>query len=268
MDKYVDYCRITDFHVFFWGGVFSNWHPSHFNWNIGNDTGKPTDDGKEFFCAEQAFMWAKAIHFKDIDIANKIMEVKDSPGDCKRLGRQVRNYDDNEWSKVRFDFMVSINFAKFAQNKDLARKMFELSDIGNRHFVEASPCDGIWGIRRHISDKDIDDETTWNGQNLLGKALDKVLRKIQVMNMLTVGQLVDYLKKYDQNANILVLESNAFDCGCWQHTDLDTLRFYVRSVEEDKNEIKKDNRYSDLEKEERLAKDYIYANDNDVIVRF
>ena len=45
-------------------------------------------------------------------------------------------------------------------------------------FVEASPSDGIWGIKMGIKDKGVLDERNWKGQNLLGKALTEVRSKL------------------------------------------------------------------------------------------
>jgi predicted NAD-dependent protein-ADP-ribosyltransferase YbiA (DUF1768 family) len=64
--KYNSYEKI----YLFWGGPFSNWYPATFNYkNI------------EFNNSEQAFMWEKAMHFKDVATANKIIDCT-SPKDA------------------------------------------------------------------------------------------------------------------------------------------------------------------------------------------
>lgn len=40
--------------------------------------------------------------------------------------------------------------------------------------VEASPCDGVWGIRMDQSNEKVKDPFAWRGQNLLGFALMEV----------------------------------------------------------------------------------------------
>ena len=52
-------------------------------------------------------------------------------------------------------------------------KKFLLS-TRDRVIVEASPCDGTWGIKMAVSEKGVNDPTKWCGQNLLGCALMQV----------------------------------------------------------------------------------------------
>lgn len=61
---------------------------------------------------------------------------------------------------------------KFSQNEYLKKKLLnpKWSDKG---FVEGSPYDRIWGIGVHYKDAS-DDESTWRGENLLGKVLNEV----------------------------------------------------------------------------------------------
>ena len=46
-------------------------------------------------------------------------------------------------------------------------------EFDGKKFVEASPLDGIWGIKCDEATAK-DDESNWNGLNLLGKALNEV----------------------------------------------------------------------------------------------
>jgi ribA/ribD-fused uncharacterized protein len=78
---------------FFWGGIFSNWYISDF-----------IVDGITYNCGEQYMMYQKAIFFNDIKTANKILEEV-VPNEQKKLGRQVKNYSDSKWSKVRYDIV-------------------------------------------------------------------------------------------------------------------------------------------------------------------
>ena len=69
-----------------------------------------------FFCTEQAFMWAKAKQFNDQKTAEKILQEKSSPMMCKMLGREVANYNDKVWNKVRYGFMHDANYEKYTQD--------------------------------------------------------------------------------------------------------------------------------------------------------
>lgn len=271
MDKITeDGYRVTDTHVFFYKKWLSNFGRCSFKWNCifecDNIYNEVNDEyhnncGEEFWCTEQAFMWAKAMFFGDKETAQKILDEKEHPSICKNLGREVKNYDDERWEKVRYKVMMGVNYAKYRQNKDLMRKLYALGE-GKRTFVEASPIDCIWGVGLELSDDKIIDPKNWRGRNLLGQAITEACRKIELRGMLTVGQLIEHLQKYDEDAHILVGEMNAFDGGFWQHYPTDMVGHCVRSVAEEKK-FQQEN-YPD----EDNSKDFIYAKDNDVIIRF
>ena len=157
--------RVTEKHIFFWGEFPSNWHPARF---------VVERDGKEleFFNSEQYFMYEKAVVFGDEVTAMRILFEGKDPKKAKTLGRQVKNYDDKIWEKVRYQIMVYANMHKYLQNKEL-RDMLLNEEFDGKKFVEASPFDGIWGIKCDEATA-LDDESNWNGLNLLGKALDEV----------------------------------------------------------------------------------------------
>ena len=156
--------RVTDKHIFFWGEWPSNWFKCHF-----------TVDGKEFFNSEQYFMWIKAKTFGDEAAAEKVLVEGKNPKMAKLIGRMVENYDDKVWNEKRYQVMVDANMLKYSQNEDL-KKLLLNEECKNKNFVEASPYDGIFGIKCGEQEA-LDDKSNWNGRNLLGKALDEV-RKI------------------------------------------------------------------------------------------
>jgi ribA/ribD-fused uncharacterized protein len=157
--------RVTEKHIFFWGEFPSNWHPARF---------VVKRDGKEleFFNSEQYFMYEKAMVFGDEVTAMRILFEGKDPKKAKSLGRQVKNYDDKVWEKVRYQIMVYANMHKYLQNKELREKLLS-EEFDGKKYVEASPLDGIWGIKCDEATA-LDDESNWNGLNLLGKALDEV----------------------------------------------------------------------------------------------
>lgn len=167
---------ITDSHAFFYTEWPSNFCKTKFAWTAFGET-------HEFFCTEQAFMWAKAKFFKDEDSAQKILEVSDESRDpmvCKRLGRKVKNYVDSEWDGVRYKYMLEPNVERFRQDETLKSKLLDLKFEG-KTFVEASPLDGIWGIRLGMETplSELDDESKWNGKNLLGQVITDVRRIVK-----------------------------------------------------------------------------------------
>ena len=143
------------YHIFY-NGPFSQWANSPF-----------TIDGIEFNCAEQWMMLNKALLFGDHETADKIMSTN-NPHEQKKLGRQVKNFNDRQWMQVAYKLVVEGNRAKFQQNPEFARY---LEATGNDVIVEASPWDRRWGIGLAEDDPRALDESQWQGENLLGKAI-------------------------------------------------------------------------------------------------
>lgn len=153
----------TNKRLFFWSGIFSQWHKSNFR-----------HSDRDFNTAEQAMMFKKAMLFNDVDIAEQILS-SNNPRKQKELGRLVKGYDDSVWAEKRLDIVAEINYSKFSQNTELLHKIITLVDW---EFVEASHEDKIWGIGLSESDPLIYDSSNWQGQNLLGKAIKKAQQKI------------------------------------------------------------------------------------------
>lgn len=151
----------TDTHVYFYGGIYSNWDNCHF-----------TDSHAfvRFKNSEQAFMWYKADWFNDHKIVHQV-ELTSDPAAVKALGRQIDKFDEKAWKCVKFGFMVWVNYLKFSQNPYYSQT---LKNTGERILVEASPTDKIWGVGLGETDPLILDEKNWKGSNLLGKALMEV----------------------------------------------------------------------------------------------
>lgn len=154
----------TDQYILFFSykDIYSNFYKSQFS--ISN---------KNFFCTEQAFMYAKAKKFNDIEIADKILSLDSStnPSECKKLGRLVKNYDDHVWTIIRKAIMYQCVLAKFSQNDNLKQQLIA---TGSRVIAEASPYDKIWGIGLAEDNPMALDHSKWIGQNLLGKVLMNV----------------------------------------------------------------------------------------------
>ncbi len=149
---------MKNYHLFY-GGPFSQWAKSPF-----------TIDRIEFNCAEQWMMFNKALLFGDQETADKIMSTN-RPDRQKSFGRQVKNFNDRQWMQVAYNLVVEGNRAKFEQNPDFAN---HLESTGSCIIVEASPWDKRWGIGLAEDDPRALDESQWQGDNLLGKAIMQV----------------------------------------------------------------------------------------------
>lgn len=139
-----------------WKSFMSNFHYASFDYQ-----------GLNFNSSEKFFMYYKALYFNDTETAKKILGEM-APGTCKYLGRQVKNFDNEEWNKVKENVMFNACLQKFKQNSSLARKLLE---TGDAVLAEASPKDTEWGIGIAIFDNRAYDPRHWKGKNLLGKTL-------------------------------------------------------------------------------------------------
>lgn len=144
-------------------GYLSNFYPASFELK-----------GKTFNCVEQYMMWSKAILFKDNETAEQILR-ESNPAKIKGLGRQVKGYKDSYWASVRYEIVKEGLLAKFSQNDDLREQLLDT----NGKFAECAKNDCIWGIGLGIQDPRRIDRMQWNGQNLLGFALEEVYRELQ-----------------------------------------------------------------------------------------
>jgi ribA/ribD-fused uncharacterized protein len=129
----------------------------------------------DYLTAEHWMMAEKARLFNDWNIAEEIIRTEKAPV-VKDLGRQIKNFDEETWTKSRYEIVVKGNFYKFSQNEEL--KKFLLS-TGDKIIVEASPVDFIWGIGLPADNQKVMNPTRWNGLNLLGFALMDVREKIR-----------------------------------------------------------------------------------------
>lgn len=156
-------------YLFFWGhqpkqnnlvskSCFSQWYEAGFE-----------VDGLRYQTAEHFMMAEKARLFGDEDILCQIIAAK-NPGTAKKLGREVKKFNQEEWLEHRFEIVVKGNIAKFKQNPELRHF---LDKTGSKILVEASPKDCIWGIGLEQSNPDCLNPYKWRGLNLLGFALMK-----------------------------------------------------------------------------------------------
>jgi ribA/ribD-fused uncharacterized protein len=131
--------------------------------------------GITYKSAEHYMMAKKAELFSDAEILEAILACN-SPAEAKKLGREVRGYNEELWLQRRYPIVLQGNYLKFSQNKSL--KDFLLT-TGVRVLVEASPVDGIWGIGMTADNPDAEHPDKWYGLNLLGFALMEVRDMLQ-----------------------------------------------------------------------------------------
>jgi ribA/ribD-fused uncharacterized protein len=171
--------------LFFLNGPLCQWWKSKF---VENDI--------EFNCCEQYMMFKKAMLFNDKEIAKKILATKE-PREQKKLGRIVKNFNQDIWDQHKENIVKEGNYLKFSQNEDLKEYLI---DTYPYELVEANKYDKIWGIGMFAHDPNIHDTSKW-GQNLLGKILMKVRDVFVTREMVNAAKAEeakneDYKEKY------------------------------------------------------------------------
>lgn len=176
--------RITDEFIIFSEGEFSNsypctikyeYKPYYFTWKWffrKLNPFKSRSEKKPFFSSEHLFLHMKAIYFRDTRTANRIRKAS-TIEEAKCLENKIRKFNEDEWNEVRLRYMCAALHQKFIQNIELAKMLVD-EKLWGKSFVETSTLDPIWGIGRHYDDPLCDIHLFWQGQNLFGKALDKV----------------------------------------------------------------------------------------------
>jgi len=127
-------------------------------------------NGQKYNCAEQYMMSEKAKLFNDQEMYRQILE-ETSQDRIKKMGRLIKNFDEQLWNEHKTKIVVQGNYLKFSQNEDL--KQF-LLDTNNKILVEASPYDKIWGIGVKEDNPCARFPKKWRGENLLGFSLMEV----------------------------------------------------------------------------------------------
>ncbi|KAF1968817.1 DUF1768-domain-containing protein [Bimuria novae-zelandiae CBS 107.79] len=156
--------------VYFWKphqghGYLSQWFWTPF-----------TVDGEVFTTTEMWMMVGKARLFGDEEIAKEILAA-DNPRKQKALGRKVRNFDEAIWDQHKLSIVEQGTYHKFTISEDAAALRAMLFATGERELVEASSMDRIWGVG--FAEKNAGKNRVRWGQNLLGRALERVRRRLR-----------------------------------------------------------------------------------------
>ena len=155
--------------AFFWMpddvpyGGFSHWYHANML----------DDEGNKFPTVEHYMMYHKAKLFGDKVVAEDILCMQ-TPDEAKAAGRRVQGFDKELWTARREQIVFDGNFLKFTQHKQLQALLLR---TGKKPLVEASPEDRLWGIGYSAADAE-QHRDKW-GQNLCGKAIERVREKLQ-----------------------------------------------------------------------------------------
>ncbi|KAF2654229.1 DUF1768-domain-containing protein [Lophiostoma macrostomum CBS 122681] len=146
-----------------------------------------------FSCAEQSYMFCKALFFGDETACTAILATPD-PKTQKLIGKNVKGFEEEKWSEVKFRVAVVGNWYKFThglnecqyeplrKGKDKESEKRDgmrdtLLGTGDKEIAEAGRRDRVWGIGYKAEEAERH-RHHW-GQNLLGKALMRVRERLR-----------------------------------------------------------------------------------------
>ena len=118
---------------------------------------------------EHGFHHIKAIRYKDQESALMILSAGD-PAEAKHVGQHIKNFDSQDWNKVKSSVMTDLLREKFAPDSDLAA---QLVMTNGKKLAEAG-ISKSFAIGLQLSHPQIFNKKAWTGENLLGESLMKV----------------------------------------------------------------------------------------------
>ena len=154
--------------------IFSNFFPSPLtdpSLYPGVEELQPYRDPKgavAFEHVEQYMHALKAIVFNDFDTLEKIMKQGSDPLTAKRLGRVVKDYEEDVWQSAARPIVTRGCVLKFGQSDPLGE---ELERTGSSMLVECAPRDRRWGVGLGVDNPRATQPGQWRGTNWLGQCL-------------------------------------------------------------------------------------------------
>ena len=146
-----------------------------------------------FHSSEQLIQYNKAKHFRDNVTMAQILSAS-TPLECKRLAREIVNYNEDNWRMVAKNMCFEGLKEKFAQNPSLVETLLKTD---NKTLVECS-FDRIWGNGVPLGDRSCMDRQKWYNVGILGEMLMEI--RSQLRNQMTEMEEAP-MDATDTNAN-------------------------------------------------------------------
>lgn len=84
----------------------------------------------------------------------------------------------------------------------------------------------------------------------------------------TVGDLIEYLSRFDKSSRIVVYEPNAFESSMWQVLPVSKIGLFACSVKEEKERAMRLTKRNLSDLQDYLDNEFNDLNDDDLILRF
>ena len=135
--------------------------------------------------SEKMLMLIKSAYFRDQQSFDTI-STSSNPGAIKKLGRQVRFFQEDVWMEIVCAVAEYIVYEKFSANVAFRDTLLRTnSDL----LAEASKWDNLWGIGVESDNIASKHPHTWKGFNVLGFALMQCRRRFAV----ELGSVIPHL---------------------------------------------------------------------------
>jgi ribA/ribD-fused uncharacterized protein len=146
--------------------AFSNMHPSAFRlWK------------KDFSNAEQAYVYAKAMTFKDIQIAEAVMRT-DSGYEARKLGKMIAGFDKQKWDGMQVKIMKAVVMQKFLHCEKVRNLMLQKYKDGYSFVHVGGPYAVFWSNGLSEEKSQVVPPAEWPGRDMLGQILNETAEYI------------------------------------------------------------------------------------------
>ena len=127
---------------------------------------KITIEGKDYLSVEHYYQAKKAEMF-DEESLEKILKAKSTKA-VKALGKKIKNFNQVEWDKSKYEIMKQGIKSKFVQYPELRKQLQETED---RKIGYADARNIYWGIGSSESVEKSKHPEKWRGKNMIGHIL-------------------------------------------------------------------------------------------------
>ena len=128
----------------------------------------------EYTDNEMFYQSRKAEYFNDEHLAAKIRAAKD-PLDSYKLGWRVKGFNEKRWAAAEQGVMFDGAIAKFSQNPNLRQQLLSTDE----KILAESSSDMRWATGLPLHHASAFDQSSWRGENNLGKVLMLVRDRIK-----------------------------------------------------------------------------------------
>ena len=124
---------------------------------------------------ENYYQAKKAEKFDESEV-EKIMKAKTTKA-VKAIGKKIKNFNQEEWDKVKYGIMQEGIKSKFVQYPELRK---QLQETGERKIGYADARNIFWGIGSSESVEKSKHPEKWRGKNMIGHILMELREEFKI----------------------------------------------------------------------------------------